>query len=355
VHKTVLITGLVLSLSAATLAAIGEWAADGFGPSGADAAPPSSISSSAEHAENRLPAMPPAIASGIPATPAVYPSSAPGYTIRSTVPEVRLQFTVADERGRPVQNLSVDDVRIFDNQSPVDKVHDFARDEDLPLRLGIVLDASDSVKRVLPEEKAAAIKFLDQILRPQTDRAFVLAFGADVQVWQGSTSDRAALTDAVKRAHEPGWGTSLFDALYFACAGPQPRDEAGTVVHRAIVVLTDGEDTESRHDLHDVVAIAQRTETQIYTLTVHGRRPITYGDAVLQRLADETGGRFLIAPSAQNLEGAFTEIEQEMRSQYRISFPPQQPTPGFHSLEVQVRAPERLQIHARQGYYALPQ
>ncbi len=162
--------------------------------------------------------MPPAIASGIPATPAVYPSSAPDYTIRSTVPEVRLQFTVADERGHPVQNLSVDDVRILDNQSPVDKVHDFALDEDLPLRLGIVLDASDSVKRVLPEEKAAAIKFLNQILRPQTDRAFVLAFGADVQVWQGSTNDRAALTDAVKRVHQPGWGTSLFDALYSACA-----------------------------------------------------------------------------------------------------------------------------------------
>src|SRR5208283_2711541 len=136
---------------------------------------------STEPADSRLPAMLPKIGS-IPATPVVYPSSAPDYTIRSSVPEVRLQFTVADERGRPVQNLSVEDVRIFDNESPVDKIHDFARDEDLPLRLGVVLDASDSVKRVLPEEKAAAIKFLNRILRPETDRAFVLAFVAAVQI-----------------------------------------------------------------------------------------------------------------------------------------------------------------------------
>ena len=150
-------------------------------------------------------------------------STTPNYTIRRTVPEVRLQFTVADEHGRPVQNLSPDDVRIFDDDSPVPKFQDFARDENLPLRLGILLDVSDSVKRVLPEEKAAALEFLGRVLRPETDRAFVMSFAGNVQLWQGITNDRDGLIQAVNRVHQPGWATVLFDALYSACFDHLPR------------------------------------------------------------------------------------------------------------------------------------
>src|ERR1035437_190079 len=100
------------------------------------------------------------------------------------MPEVRLEFTVDDEQGRLVHDLSAADIRILDNQAPVERFSAFARDENLPLRLGIVLDTSDSVKRVLPDEKAAALNFLDRIMRPQSDRAFVMAFGADIHIWQ---------------------------------------------------------------------------------------------------------------------------------------------------------------------------
>ncbi len=126
---------------------------------------------------NRVAGLPPLLPVSVPAMSSVDLSTAPGYTISRTVPEVRLQFTVADEHGRLVQNLSPDDIRILDDQSPVAKFQDFARDENLPLRLGIILDVSDSVKRALSEEKAAALEFLDRVLRPQTDRAFVMAFG----------------------------------------------------------------------------------------------------------------------------------------------------------------------------------
>jgi Ca-activated chloride channel homolog len=158
---------------------------------------------------------------------------------------VRLQFTVADEQGRVVQDLSPDDVRIFDNQSPVARFSDFERAQDLPLQLGLILDTSDSVKRVLPEEKAAAVNFLQQIMRPQTDTAFIMGFGGDIKLWQDSTANRQELIDAIARLKQPGWGTRLFDALYSACDGQLATAGDGKLVHRAIVVLSDGDDTQS--------------------------------------------------------------------------------------------------------------
>ena len=282
-------------------------------------------------------------------------SATPGYTISRTVPEVRLQFTVADEHGRPVQDLSPDDVRILDDQLPVTKLQDFARDEDLPLRLGVVLDVSDSVKRTLAEEKTAALELFNRILRPQTDRAFVMAFGGNVQVWQDTTGDRASLMQAVDRVQQPGWGTLLFDALYSACVDHLVKGDDGVLVRRAIVVLSDGNDTHSLHTLQDVIAAAERSEIQIYALTTHRTGLRLPGDAILQRLADETGGSFFVAQSAKELQGAFDEIEQEMRSQYYVSFPPRRSTPGFHALRVEVQSRQKLQVHARQGYYARAQ
>ncbi len=355
VHKSAVILGLILALSAATLAGIGEWAAGGFSDSAADPASSSAPTEvPAEYAGSHLIAVAPMPANLLPAG-SYAPASSPEYTIQRTVPEVRLEFTVADEQGRLVHDLSAKDIRILDNQAPVEHFDDFVRDENLPLRLGMVLDTSDSVKRVLPEEKAAAIKFLDSIMRPQSDRAFVMAFGAEVHMWQTSTADRAQLIDAVDRLQQPGWGTRFYDALYSACSEHLSHPDDSSRVHRAVVVLSDGDDTESFRDLKDVIAIALRGEIQIYALTLHGKKQAPRSDAVLQRLADETGGRFYVAQSSKDLEGAFAEIEQDLRTQYYVSFPPQQVTPGFHSLQVDVRAPQKLQVHARQGYYALAQ
>jgi VWFA-related protein len=161
--------------------------------------------------------------------------------------------------------------------------------------------------------------------------------------------------DAVGRLHQPGWGTRFYDALYAACNEYPSYGDASSLVHRAIVVLSDGDDTLSFHDLRDVVAIAQRGEVQIYALAMHGRKQVSRTDAVLQRLAEQTGGRLYVAQSSRDLEGIFAEIEQELRTQYYVSFPPQQVTPGFHALQVQVRTPQKTQIHARQGYYAAAQ
>ena len=355
VHKAAFIYGVMLALSAATLGGIGEWAAGGNDSSGAAVDSASSFAAPEEYARNRAAGLPPLPLVTVPATSNANLSTTPEYTIRRTVPEVRLQFTVADDHGRPVQDLSPDDIRILDDQSPVAKLQGFARDQDLPLRLGIILDVSDSVKRVLPEEKAAALQFLDGVLRPQTDRALVMAFGGNVKLWQGVTGDRTSLMQAVDRIQQPGWGTVLFDALYSACADQLAEADDGTLVHRAIVVLTDGNDTHSLHTMSDVIAVAQRSEIQIYALTVHKKGLRLQGDAILQRLAEETGGGLFVAQSAKQLQGAFAEIEQAMRTQYYVSFAPQRSTPGFHALQVEVRSPQKLQVHARQGYYAAAQ
>jgi len=348
VQRWALIAGLSLALGGATLVGIGEWAASHVENTAVDGRPSAGFANSSFSPSRVSPSSLP----DLPDPSDHLPANSPGYTFRHDVPEVRLQFTVADERGRLVNDLTSGDVRVFDNQSPVLHFNEFERDDDLPLELGLLLDTSDSVKRVLPQEKRAAIEFLDQVMRPRTDNAFVVAFGGDYKTWQGSTSDRQRLIEAIDRMKEPGWGTRVFDALYAACSG-QPASGGDKTVHRVMIVLTDGDDTDSLHTLNDVIAAAQRSEIQIYPLTIHSRKIFTRGDGVLKRLADSTGGELYIAASVRELAAAFAQIGRDLRTQYYISFPPQQSTPGYHSLRVEVRTPKRLEVHARQGYYAL--
>ena len=351
VQRSVLISGLSLALGGLTLLGISEWVAGGF-----DAAAPDRHSSAAiaapEFSRNNAGTL--SVKPLEAETGAHLPASSPGFTLHRNVPEVRLQFTAADDRGRLVSDLSPSDVEVFDNQSEVLHFNDFERGADLPLQLGLLLDTSDSVRPVLPEEKNAAIAFLSQIMRPETDQALIIGFAGDFKTWQNSTGNRQQLFDAIGRLKEPGWGTRIFDALYAACSTKLDVADARNV-HRAVVVLSDGDDTDSLHTITDVIALAQRSETQIYALTIHGRNRDLRGDQILQRLADSTGGRFYVAATARELGPVFAQIEQDLRTQYYVSFPPQQPTPGYHSLRVEARAPRKLQIHARQGYYALAQ
>jgi Ca-activated chloride channel family protein len=354
VQRTVLITGVTLALSVAMLAGIG-----GRADRSADAAS-AKTSSEATAAGGEYAGVHVATVSPLPANnPAEFGSVSPvassAYTIHRVVPEVQLQFTVADEQGRLVRDLSADDIRILDNQTPVERFSNFVRNENLPLRLGIVLDTSDSVKRSLSEEKAAALNFLTRVMRGQSDRAFVMAFGADIHVWQPPTANRAQLMDAVEHGKEPGFGSRLFDALHSACEEQASAPDEQRPVHRVLIVLSDGDDTESFHELSDVIAAAQRRGIQIYALALHSKRATPRGDRVLQRLADESGGRLFVAQSSKELDSTFMAIEQELRTQYYVSFSPPQTTPGFHDLRIEVRTPQKAKVQARRGYYAYAQ
>ena len=275
----------------------------------------------------------------------------PVYTIRRTVPEVRFQFNVADEHGRLVTGLSANDVRIFDNQSVVQRIRQFSRMEDLPLQLGILLDVSDSVQKNVAHEKRAAQVLVQQVLRSQTDRAFLMGFGHDVKIWQPSTGDSTAIRYALERIQQLGYTTNLYDGLFTACSSQFPQTGEQDVAQRVIVLFSDGEDTGSLHEVQAVIALAQRNEIQIFALSAHARHKFAPGDVVLQRLADETGGRFYVAATDKEVPAIFAEMEQQMRTQYSVSFQPEQLMPGFHALRLEVTTPQNMRVRARQGYY----
>ena len=353
VQKSALIGGLWLAVCGATLVGLGEWADGRFGnaePDGGSSAP----LVAASYAPSRIAPLSPSLPV-LPETSDHLPANAPEYTVRRDIPEVRLQFTVADEQGRAVKDVSPADVRVFDNQTQVLRFSEFERDDNLPLEIGLLIDTSDSVKRVLPEEKAAAVRFLDRILRPLIDNGFVIGFGGEFKVWQTPTDDRRALSDAIARLQEPGWGTRFYDAAYEACNRQLAANTSGKLMRRAIVVLSDGDDNQSLHGLRDVISMALRSEVQVYALTIRPPKSSGRINPVLQALAETSGGRVYEARGSKDLDAAFEQIEQDLRTQYYVSFTPQPATPGFHSLRVEVRAPQPLQVHARRGYYAFAQ
>jgi VWFA-related protein len=280
------------------------------------------------------------------------PSSvAPGYTIRRTAPEVRLQFSVADERGRLVTNLSADDIRILDDHSRVNRILQFSRADDLPLQIGLLLDVSKSVEKTIVLEKEATLLFLDRIMRPLSDRAFLMAFGRDVELWQATTGNTEVLSEALQRIQQSGYATNLYDSVFYACLNHFPRGEAGMQTQRIIVLFSDGEDTASLHTMGEAIAVAQRGEIQIYALSIHPGRRFTPGDANLRQLADETGGQLYVASNEKDLAAMFAAMERQLRMQYYVSFPPGQQTPGFHDLRIETTNDRNLRVHARQGYY----
>lgn len=278
-------------------------------------------------------------------------STLPSYTIHRTASEVRLQFSVADERGRLVTDLSADDIRILDDNDAVARIRQFTRADDLPLQIGLLLDVSDSVQKTISREKQATWTFVEHVLRPQSDRAFVMAFGRDVRVWQDSTNDPEILNQAVLRIHQLGYATSLFDSVFYACRNHYSATSGESGVQRILLLFSDGQDTGSFHGMADAIAQAQRSEVQIYALSFHPGRKNAPGDTTLRRLADETGGQLYIASSEKDLSAIFAAMERQMRTQYYVSFPPQRATPGFHDLHIETTHNRNLRIHARQGYY----
>lgn len=336
---SIILAGLVVAL----------WA----GPAAAACGP--SISGGRDNDSPQIAAVP-FSASSSPVAPggefwAVARATVPGYTIRRTAPEVRLQFNVTDEQRRLVNGLSADDFRIFDDQAAVKYLRNFSQADDLPLQIGILLDVSDSVQKTVSREKLATQFFVRHVLRPQTDHAFLMAFSQDVQLWQGSTGNPDALQLALERIHQFGNATNLYDGLFYACLNQFRRIGGYDGAQRILVLFSDGDDTGSLHALADAISLAQRREIQIYSVSVHPRSSYSPGDAVLRRLAEETGGQFYVAASEKDFNAIFSAMDQQMRTQYYVSFRPERETPGFHELRLEMTSPGTLRIHARQGYY----
>ena len=306
----------------------------------------------------------------VPATkPAAPPPSAPPVTptpqpsvagndesvkltkITKAVDEVNVIFTVTDKHKHFVKDLTKADFIVLDDKKPV-LVRAFVAETDLPLRVGLLIDASNSIRDRFQFEQASAIEFLNQIVRPGHDQAFVLGFDSEHEITQDYTDSTEKLAHGV-RMLRPGGGTALFDAIYFSCRDKLLHVEADETVRRAIIVVSDGEDNQSRVTREEAIEMAQRAEVIVYSIGTNISGAMGPGDKVLRRISEATGGRVFFPFKIQDVADAFSEIQQELRSQYVVSYKPEdfQRDGKFRSIDIIAQA-KKLTVRSRKGYYA---
>ncbi len=272
--------------------------------------------------------------------------------IRKRVDEVNVVFTVTDKRGHFVKDLTQSDFRVVDNDKPAEGIRSFSRETNLPLRVGLLIDASNSVRDRFKFEQEAAIEFLNQIVRPKGDKAFVIGFDTTPEVTQDFTDNTEALSHGV-RMLRAGGGTAMYDAIYFACRDKLMQDKATGPTRRAIILLSDGEDNQSRVSREEAVEMAQRAEVIIYAISTNVSGTKLRGDKILEHFADETGGKAFFPFKIQDVSDAFLQIQDELRSQYDISYKPADFTPDGRYRKIEILADnKKYKVRARKGYYA---
>ena len=275
-------------------------------------------------------------------------------TIRTVVNEVNLVFTVTDKHGRFIKDLKPADITLLDDNKPPAKIEDFRSETDLPLRVGLLVDASNSIRDRFTFEQQSAIEFLSQIVRPRKDLAFVLGFDTTPEITQDFTSDSDRLAKGV-RALRPGGGTALYDALYGACRDKllKFQEKSPVTTRRAIILLSDGEDNQSRVTREEAIEMAERADTIVYTISTNISGVKSRGDKVLERIADATGGRAFFPFKIEDVANAFSEVQEELRSQYAISYKPADFTPDGRFRSIQISAAnKKYKIRSRKGYFA---
>ncbi|HEV2988002.1 MAG TPA: VWA domain-containing protein [Candidatus Angelobacter sp.] len=278
-------------------------------------------------------------------------------TFKTHVDEVNLFFTVTDKRGKFVKDLKQDQFDVLDNSRPPLRILNFEAQTNLPLRVGLLIDASNSIRDRFHFEQQAAIEFLNQIIRPQSDKAFVLAFDEVPDLQQDFTNDIGKLTKGVNNIR-PGGGTAMFDAVFYACRDKLMKDQANGPVRRAIILVSDGEDNQSRALRQEAIEMAQRAGVIIYTISTNlsesGNK--NGGDKHLKMLADATGGQAFYPFKLQDLSDAFSEIQGELRSQYFIAYKPDSFAANGQYRPISVLAKnKKLRVRAKRGYFAATQ
>jgi VWFA-related protein len=269
------------------------------------------------------------------------------------VNEVNLIFTVTDKRGRYIPNLQQGDFALLDDQKAPARVNSFHQQINLPLRVGIVIDASTSIRSRFQFEQQSATEFLLDILKSRSDRAFVMGFDVTPTVTQDWTNNIDALETGVNRLR-PGGGTALFDAVYTACRDKLLDVSRGQEpVRKAIVLISDGDDNQSRVRPDEVIKECERAETIIYAISTNWTPSRGKGDAVLTQMAESTGGRVFFPPSVEEMSASFKDIEEELRSQYALTYTPAdfKYDGAFRSIYLYCND-RRFQARAKKGYFA---
>src|SRR6202166_2211487 len=293
--------------------------------------------------------------------------------IQSRVNLVDIWFAVLNPRNKLVPDLEKADFKIFDDKAP-QEIRYFSKQTDLPLRIGMLLDTSNSIRDRLKFEQDASTNFLFSVLRHNKDEAFVMTFDDEPQVIQKFTGDAGALRDEIFKTRAGG-GTAVYDAIYAACQKelshpPRPPGDQPDVARRVMILISDGDDNLSNHTRSEAIEMAQRTSVVIYTISTstqwiqlsqtdpdkaaNRKTHLTEGDKVLQDLAEETGGRAFYPYHVDDLDQSFQDIGDELRNQYSIAYiPTNYVLDGkYHKIRIEVPDHKGYQVRARRGYFA---
>lgn len=268
------------------------------------------------------------------------------------VTRVNLLFTVSDKKGRFVTDLTRDDFQVTEAKKQ-QAIQEFAAESNLPLRLGILVDTSNSIRDRFKFQQEAAVEFIRSVMRPEQDKAIVVSFDSGPELVADLTGDVELLARAVRNMR-PGGGTALYDAIYFACRDKLIQDQPRHKFRRAMVIITDGDDNNSRYTRDQALEMAQKADVVIYTISTNNTRIETDGDKVLKYFALETGGLPFYPLKVQDLEQSFENIANELRHQYSMAYRPEPLKADglWHPIDVRVKGRNDLKVRARRGYYA---
>jgi VWFA-related protein len=245
------------------------------------------------------------------------------------------------------------DFALLDDQKAPEKVNSFHQQINLPLRVGILIDTSTSIHSRFKFEQQAAQEFLLQVLKARSDRAFVMGFDVTPTLTADWTNDLDALETGVNKL-SPGGGTALYDAVYTACKDKLLDQSRGTEpVRKALILLSDGDDNQSRVYLSEAIKMCQRSETIIYSISTNWTPSRGAGDKVMAQLAGDTGGQVFFPPSVEEVSTSFHDIEEELRSQYALVYTPAdfKNDGAFRTIYLFCND-RRYQVRAKKGYFA---
>ncbi len=282
-----------------------------------------------------------------------------GTVLKAHVDEVLVLFT-ADHHGRPVAGLTRDDIVVLDDRRPPRAVVDFRTEADLPLRIGLLIDTSNSTRERFDFEKRAAVRFISSVLTGRSDFAFAGGFANHARVTQDFTGDIERLSEGIQRL-QSGGGTGLWDAVAAASAKLASGANSDPVA-RMLVLVTDGEDNSSRLSMEDAIQAAERAGVLVYVVSTDlsasdearlGSR--SAADHNLETLAQRTGGWALFPGSLHNLDSAFASLRENIRNRYSVSYRPEGFVPDgrYHTISIEARQDgKKLRVRTRPGYYA---
>jgi Ca-activated chloride channel homolog len=274
------------------------------------------------------------------------------FTIQVPVNEVYLEFAVTDKHGHFIKDLQQNQFALLDDHKAPAQVYSFTQQTNLPLRVGILIDTSTSIRQRFQFEQQAATSFLLEILRPQSDKAFIEGFDVTPDYKQDWTNNVDSLTEGIRELRSGG-GTALYDAVYSACRDKLLTSRGQEPVRKAIVLVSDGDDNQSHAYLEDAIKECQRAETIIYAISTDVSPTRDRGDEVLEKMAVATGGKAFFPPRLEDMANSFALIQEELRSQYALVYKPSDfvANGAFRPIYLYC-LDRRFTVRVREGYFA---